>query len=171
MRPKTWMAVRVAVLAAGALFAWSIVATDLYEFTLTGGDLTQFRGTALPNPLLTACFYGAIGLTVALRWAIRLEQHGGDARGERQLAWLLLAGTAFALGSLSYECYWSFTPRQPGGPSVCTGGAILDPLQTPCFVGSLFYFAGFILTAVAVRAARRRAAEQAPPLPAHDRVA
>jgi hypothetical protein len=168
MRPKTWMDMRVAVLAAGALFAWSIVATDLYQFTLTGGDLTQFGGTALPNPLVTACFYGAIGLTVALRWAIRLEPHGGDARGERHLAWLLLAGTVFALGNLGYECSWS---RHPGGPSPCTGGAIFNPLETPCFVGFLFYFAGFTITWVAARAARRSAAAPSPALPAHDRVA
>jgi hypothetical protein len=165
------MDVRVAVLAAGALFAWSMVATDLYQFTLTGGDLTQFRGTALPNPLVTACFYGAIGLTVALRWAIRLDPQGSDARGERRLAWLLLAGTVFTLGSLSYNCYWSFASPHPGGPSLCAGGAIFDPLETPCFVGFWFWFAGLIITWVALRAARRRALEQPPVLPAHDRVA
>jgi hypothetical protein len=74
MRPRTWTDLQVAVLAAGALFAWSIVATDLYQFTLTGGDLTQFRDTALPNPLLTFPFYGAIVLTAALRWAVRLRR-------------------------------------------------------------------------------------------------
>lgn len=156
MCPRTWRDLQVAVLAAGALFAWSIVATDLYRFTLTGGDLTQFADTALPNPLLTTCFYGAIGLTVALRWALRPDRQHAGPRGERRLAWLLLAGTVFALGSLGYECYWS-SARQLGGPGACTGGAMLNPLETPCLVGFLFYLAGLTVTLIVARAVRRRA--------------
>ncbi len=181
MHAKTWMDVQVAALAAGALFAWSIVATDLYRFTLTGGDLTQFRGTALPNPLITPCFYGAIALTVALRWAIRLQRRGDDARGERQLAWLLLAGTLFTLGSLGYECSGLSGPRPAGSPSICTVGAMLNPLATPCFVGFLFYLAGLVLTLVVARAVRRdrhaaaaatgAGVAESAELPTHDRVA
>ena len=161
MRPRTWMDMQVAVLAAGALFAWSIVATDLYRFTLTGGDLTQFRGTALPNPLLTACFYGALVLTVALRWAIRLQRRRDAVGGEYHLAWLLLAGTLFTLGSLAYQCSAWSGAHEPGGPAVCTGGALLDPLQTPCFVGFLFYLAGLLVTLIAGHSARRSRATAA----------
>ena len=180
MRPKTWMDVQIAVLAAGMLFAWSIVATDLYWFTLTGGELTQFAGTALPNPLITSCFYAAIVLTVALRWAIHLQRRN-DARRERHLAWLLLAGTLLALGSLGYECYWSFAPRPPGGASICTGGALFDPLETPCFVGLLFFVGGLASTLAVARSTRRHrvavdaasaaaGSEEPVELPVHHRV-
>ena len=76
-----WRGVQGAVLEVGALFAWGVVATHLYRFTLTGGDLTQFSGTPLPNPLLTPWFYAAVLLTVAVRWALHLARRRGEGRG------------------------------------------------------------------------------------------
>jgi hypothetical protein len=174
MQPRTRMDLQIAVLAAGTLFAWSIVTTDLYRFSLTGGDLTQFHGTALPNPLLTACFYGALVFTIALRWAVRLRQGGSDARGEMHLAWLALAGVLWTAGNLGYECYLFYTPLEAGARSVCSSSEIVSPFRTPCFVAFLIFLAAFLITVAVGRSLRRRAlttTTRPRQLGAHDRIA
>ena len=171
MRPRTWMDLQVTTLAAGTLFAWSVVATDLYWFTLTGGDLTQFRGTALPNPLTTTCFYAAVGFAVALRWGVRL-QRTGDATGQRHLAWLLAAGTLVALGNVGYGCY--ALAVHGGAGHTCTVAAMINPLDSPCFVGFLLYLGAMLGTLAVARALRLRSRPSAPRRPRlrlHNRVA
>jgi hypothetical protein len=174
MRSRTWIDLQVALLAAGTLFAGSVVATDLYRFTLTGGDLNQFGGTALPNPLTTACFYAAVVFAAALRWAVVLQRGAPDHTKQRRLAWLLAGGTVFALGNAGYACYASYATQAPGGAPFCSSMQLFSPLETPCFVGFVLYLAAFLGTvavARSLRQQRRAAAPARPRLGLHDRVA
>ena len=172
MRPKAWTDLQIAVLAAGTLFAWTVVATDLYRFTLTGGDLNQFRGTALPNPVTTPCFYAALIFSVALRWAVKLQQTAADATKQHRLTWLLAGGAALALGHAGYVCYASYTPQASGGAHVCSLPQLLDPFETPCFVGFVLFLAALLTTLAAARGLRgQRPSAQEPARLRHDRVA
>jgi hypothetical protein len=69
---KSYLAASIAVLIAGALFAWTQVVTGFIGFYEYSGTLFKIKDCAIPNPVATPCFYGAIGFLAALGWAITL---------------------------------------------------------------------------------------------------
>ncbi len=159
-----WLKAQVAILAAGTLFTGITVAADFYRYLLIGGDLAQFDGAPLANPLATPCFYGAMGFAVALVWAVRQLGHQ-SAQVQVPLTWLLLAGTLLGLVSVGYQCYVA-------GAASCVG-TVLDPLDAPCAAGSVLYLAGLGTAMAARRSLLRRpppAVADDRPLPAHHRV-
>ena len=56
----------------GTVIAWSTVTLGFIRFYRAEGTLLKFTNCALPNPLTTLCFYGAIAFVLALLWAVSL---------------------------------------------------------------------------------------------------
>lgn len=132
------------LLFGGTVFAWSAL---LAQF----GDSPFFGGTGA-NPLLTACFYGSVAFLVALFWSVRAYQNQSSA-SERRLRGFLLFCVAFAASVVAYEAVVFYKLLGIGTNAfICTPG--VHPLQTPCFIGLLFFTGAFIVSASAVRRVR-----------------
>jgi hypothetical protein len=151
---KTTLRLQAATLLLGSLFAWTTVLVELDGYVQAGGALLALGHGAVRNPLVTPCFYGAILFLVAFAWALDALQAGRARRPriERQLQWMLLAGTVFAWGNFAFEVYRHFRPG-PKGFLGCTAAGT-HPLLTPCFVGATIYLIAFLLSRVAFRAIR-----------------
>ncbi len=129
------------LLFGGTVFAWSALFGQF-------GNSPFFGGTG-PNPLLTACFYGSVAFLVALFWSVRAYQRPALA-GERRLRNFLLFCVAFAASVVAYEAVAFYKLFGVGTNAfICTPG--VAPLQTPCFVGFLFFIGAFIVSVCAVR--------------------
>ena len=95
MRQRVWLKFQAAVVMAGALCSGGASAVDFYRYLVIGGDLSQFSGTPLPNPLATPLFYAAVGLALAARLAWQQLRH---PRARVELAVGALSLVALVLG-------------------------------------------------------------------------
>lgn len=148
---------QVAVLAIGTAFAWFTLAGDYRRFFGAGGEVFQWSGCAVTNPLLTPCFYGALAFLAALVWALVLLRSApaAAARRQRGLNWLLAAGTVFAWSNLAYEVFL-YSQQRPASAFSCPppGEAVVHPLMTPCFYGALIFLTALAISLLIVRTRR-----------------
>ena len=134
---KKLLGAQTLILLAGTLFAWSRLIPQLRNFRSEYGTLLRFTDCVIPNPLKTACFFGSLAFLVALIWSLALLNTPGSV-GERRLFWFLVACVLFAASVVVVEFseyyHWfgvsSFTVS-------CSPGTF--PLQTPCFLGLIFF--------------------------------
>lgn len=117
------------VLLGGTLFAWNTVGDEIANGYPAG---------------TTMCFYGAIGLTIAVLSSIYLLFIEGRINQiiQKYLSWLLGLGTIFAWGNWSYVAYKLFRGEQC--LNACPAG-ITNPFLTPCFYGACFYLAALLI--------------------------
>lgn len=112
----------------GTLFAWSTVVSDFIRFA--GGNGV--------NPVITPCFYGAIGFLVFYIYSlfIYFANITQQKKNQKILVAFLVAGTLFGWGNFILEIcrfYWY------NNPTSCSGVSIETPFATPCFYGSVLY--------------------------------
>ncbi|OGE88290.1 MAG: hypothetical protein A3J07_00660 [Candidatus Doudnabacteria bacterium RIFCSPLOWO2_02_FULL_49_13] len=137
------------LLLGGMVFAWSRLLGQFQNFQELYGTLFRFRDCTLPNPILTACFYGSLAFVAAFIWSFTLVQHP-TLVSQRRLRNFLLFGVVFAGSVVGYETadYFKWLPG-PAVPVSCTPG--INPLLTPCFYGLLFFLAAFLVSIVITR--------------------
>ncbi|QQR82757.1 hypothetical protein IPJ70_01445 [Candidatus Campbellbacteria bacterium] len=149
---KVWLWAQSFALLGGTVFAWSNVVTQFIDFYDVYGTVFRFRDCTIPNPLGTACLYGAVAFFVAFVWSLRVLQTLNGTH-QKYLKNFLIFCVLFAASVFSLEVaeYYALIPA--GTPSVsCTPGA--HPLATPCFYGMLFFIASLTSAIVITREKR-----------------
>lgn len=139
------------ILLLGTVFAWVTVYTDFTRFYNLYGSITRISNCVIPNPLTTPCFYGAIVFLISFFWSIKvliLHIKGIDiVVSQKNLSYLLFAGTLFAWGNFSYELY-KFYNSQAAEKLSCSGIPTDNVFSTPCFVGAVIFLAALILATI-----------------------
>lgn len=128
------------ILFAGVLFSWSTVAGDFIRFTNNQGV----------SPLVTPCFYGAIGFLIAYFYSlfILFAEKERQSRHQKFLVFFLVAGTLFGWGNFIVEIcrFYIFN-----NPTSCSGVSTATPFATPCFYGSLLYLLSLAASLIALQ--------------------
>lgn len=129
-------------LLGGTVFAWSKLIPQFSNFQTIYGTIFRFEDCAIPNPLITACFYGSLAFLAALIWSAHLTLNPNE-KSARYLRYFLLFCVIFAGSVFSYEVidYYKIFAGE-SIPISCSPG--VPPFQTPCFYGMLFFIAAFI---------------------------
>ena len=141
---KKYLLAQTILLAAGVVYSWSRVVIQFQTFYSKYGTIFRIKDCAYPNPLVTACFYGAVAFVLAFAWSLKIYLDKElKLICEKRLRWFLLFGVCFALSVLAFEFLLYYKVYRPAGPIIaCSPGVF--PLKTPCFVGLCIYLAGFI---------------------------
>ena len=153
MNTRALLQLQAGVLGIGTVFSWVTLVLDYRRFFASGGQVFQFSGCAVSNPLATPCFYGALAFLIALAWALLIlrAKPGTIGRSLSHLRLLLVAGTLFAWGNFGYVVYRYLTER-PAMPFSCPPGeTVAYPLTAPCFYGALIFSAALMLSILAGR--------------------
>lgn len=147
-RVQKLLVAQALILFGGTVYAWSKLFAQIDNFRLLHGSLFKFTGYTIPNPLLTACFYGSIAFLIALFWSVRAYQSLSGVN-ERRLRNFLAFCVAFAASMVLYEAALYYELFTVTVSVTCSPGA--SPLTTPCFTGMLFFIAAFIISILATR--------------------
>lgn len=146
------------VLLGGTIFAWVTVFGDFERFYQVEGTLFKVKDCVVPNPVTTACFYGAIAFLLALTWSIVIIKFINlPALFQRQkyLFWFLIAGTIFAWYNVT-KLLITFYSTAPGPKIGCSGQALVNPYTTPCFIGASIFLLALIVSGVILYRLRKR---------------
>lgn len=143
--------VQAVTLLGGTVFAWTTVIVEFIRFYNTEGTIFKISDCAYPNPVTTACFYGAIAFAVAFVWAFKLLKKDDDTRrkSEKRLMLFLIAGAVFAwtnFGRLVYDFYTAL----PGQGIGCSGVPAESPFATACFYGAMLFLTALIVSIVII---------------------
>lgn len=142
---------QVLILAAGVLFSWYTAINDFIRFYGMEGTIFKVKDCFFPNPVTTACFYGAIAFFVAFIWSIYIFKNKDAAKKElhqTRLSWLLAAGTVFAWANFGNVLYKFYGENSNIG---CSGVPIASPFLTPCFYGSVIFLLSFVIALIIVK--------------------
>lgn len=135
----------------GVLFSWYTTINDFIRFYNTEGTIFKIKDCFFPNPVTTACFYGAIAFLVAFTWSVYILKKADLAKKEfhqTRLSWLLAAGTIFAWANFSNVLYKFYGAGSNIG---CSGVPISSPFLTPCFYGSIIFLISLIVALIIVK--------------------
>jgi len=133
-------------LFAGTVFAWTTIANDFIRFYGEEGTLLKIADCVYPNPVTTACFYGAIAFLTAFVWSLKILQNEDEQKRRKSqvwLVWFLLAGVIFAWTNFGIQIF-DFYTALPGEQVSCSGVPMDSPYLTPCFYGSTIFLLSFI---------------------------
>jgi len=138
--------VQTLILFCGTLFAWSKLIPQIQNFQSIYGTVFKFRDCVVPNPFITACFFGSVAFVVVLVWSSRVLQNP-TYNSERILRNFLLFCVIFAGSVLLYEIvdFYKLLPSK-SIPISCSPG--VEPWKTPCFFGLLFFLFGYMTAVV-----------------------
>lgn len=142
---------QILTLAVGVLFSWYTTVNDFIRFYNTEGTIFKVKDCFFPNPVTTACFYGAIAFLIAFAWSVYILKKAGLAKKEfhqTRLSWLLAAGTIFAWANFSNVLYKFYGTDSNIG---CSGVPISSPFLTPCFYGSVIFLISLIIALIIVK--------------------
>lgn len=150
MKQNTFLFIQSGALLAGTIFAWTTVVMDFMRFYGAEGTVLKIQNCVYPNPVTTACFYGAIAFLVAFVWSLQLFKKDADARRQSQkyLTWFLFAGTIFAWSSFGKE--WMAFSGSSGEQLSCSGVPADSPFHTSCFYGSVLFAISFVVSVATV---------------------
>ncbi len=150
---KKFLALQSILLGAGVVYSWSKVVIQFETFQKMYGTIFRIKDCAYPNPLVTACFYGAVAFLIAFIWSvIVLQSKKVSLKQQTYLRNFLLFGVVFAGSVVTFEFLLYYKIIKTSQPIVaCSPGVF--PLQTPCFVGMMVFLASFIVAAYIVRSA------------------
>lgn len=137
------------VLFSGTVFAWSQLIPQITQFYSLYGTVFRVRDCIVPNPFLTACFFGSLAFIVALLWSLRLLRNPVHKQ-QRYLKNFLLFCVFFAGSVLLYE-FADFYKLIPAGgiPISCSPG--IAPWKTPCFFGMIFFVTAYVASIINTR--------------------
>lgn len=139
----------ISALGIGTLFSWYTVVTDFIKFYAVQGNLYQVTNCYIPNPVTTACFYGAWAFLAAFIWSIYIYRSALDKQLMlmKRLVWFLVAGTIFAWTNFTILLV-RFLNTPVGEPTVgCSGQLTSNPFTTPCFIGSVIFLISLVIGA------------------------
>jgi hypothetical protein len=148
---KKYLLAQTILIAGGTVYSWSRVVIQFQTFYQKYGTIFRIKDCTYPNPVVTACFYGAVAFAAALIWSINIYiKKEFDLKLERYLRNFLLFGVFFAASVLAFEFLLYYKIYRPAGPIIaCSPGVF--PLKTPCFYGMLTFLAAFLLSYYIIR--------------------
>lgn len=134
---KKYFLLQCGILLFGTFFAWYTVANDYLRFT-------NYNGV---NPLLTPCFYGAIGFFIFFIYSLYIyfAVFPKWKKLQKILVFLLLGGTIFGWTNFAIELCRFYIFKNP---TSCSGTSTISPFLTPCFYGSAIYLLSLIVSVV-----------------------
>ena len=137
---KRLLFIQSSLLLFGTFFAWYTVTNDYLRFVNENGV----------NPLLTPCFYGAIGFLLFYLYSLYIYFAAENKRRRHQkiLMILLIGGTLFGWGNFTIELCSFYIFKNP---TSCSGATTISPFLTACFYGSVIYLASLIASILAFR--------------------
>jgi hypothetical protein len=148
---------QVYTLLVGVIFSWTVNVIDFMRFFRAEGTLIKVNDCLFPNPVTTACFWGALAFMVAFAWSVWLV--GKDdlirIKSQKFLMVFLSAGTAFAWSNFGILMYRFYTAL-PGQGVGCSGVPASSPFLTPCFYGSMLFLVALIISII-IRTKERKA--------------
>lgn len=59
---KNILVLQSIILGTGTIFTWYNLLKQIHVFLLSYGSLFKFSDCLIPNPLVTACFYGSVAM-------------------------------------------------------------------------------------------------------------
>lgn len=152
---KKYFAVIIAVLIGGGLFAWYQVITGFIKFYGIYQTLFRIKDCALPNPVTTPCFYGAIGFIVAIIWAVKIYRKSVISRKDvLYFTYFMIGCTIFGFSNVVNEFYL-FSKATSGTITGCSG-LITNPWQSPCLIGSSFYLLALLISVVSLKISKNQ---------------
>jgi hypothetical protein len=148
---KNLFKLQAGVLLIGTLFAWYTVYSDFARFYNLYGSITRISGCAIPNPVTTPCFYGAFAFLLGFIWSViilrRISKGEEISKKQRNLKYLLIAGTIFAWSNFALEIYKYYSSKTAVKVS-CSGVATDNVFLTACFYGSVIFLTALIVSLV-----------------------
>ncbi len=152
LKSRIWHIAQAAILFGGTVFAWLTLYTDFSRFYETEGTLFKIADCVYPNPVTTACFYGAFAFLAAFVWSLYILRQEKEKQTKHQtyLMWLLLAGALFAWSNFGIQLF-DFYENVSGSQVSCSGVPTSNPFLTPCFYGSVIFLIAFALSIVITR--------------------
>ena len=150
---RPWALSVIVFLVIGALIAWSTSVIALTRFYGSEGTLLRFDNIGIPNPVITPCFWGAVGFVVALAWSGSLYsrvRRVNPVGGYRMLGWFLVACVLFGWSVVGYES-WRLNQSQTGSIIGCLAEPMTSIFQSPCLYGSSMYLAAMLAAFLVVR--------------------
>lgn len=146
----------VLILLSGVIFAYFSVYTEFVDFYLNEGTLFKLKDCLTPNPVTTACFYGAFGFLIAFVWSLILfKNQATKFSAYIKLTTLLLGCTIFAWYN-NYSTLYSFFFESKNSIVGCTGKIITNPFTTPCFIGASIFTLALSVCAIILFMLRHR---------------
>ena len=142
---KKYYLIQAFVLFVGTIVSWLAVNNDFARFYGLEGTIFKIGNCVSPNPILTPCFYGAIGFLGAFVFSVFLlskERIDQKIRQERYLSLLLFGGTIFGFSNFAKLCLDYFQGSQIG----CSGNPMANPFFTPCFYGSVIFLSSLLVS-------------------------
>lgn len=136
-------------LFCGTVFAFYTVYNDFVRFYSFEGTIFKIRDCIIPNPVTTACFYGAFAFLIAFIWSLFILRFGELKQKihQKRLIWFLIAGVLFAWSNFSNELIKFYNA---GSKDVigCSGILTKNPFTTPCFIGASIFLASLIISII-----------------------
>lgn len=136
------------VLLAGTVFAWSNFLPQIGRFESLYGTVFKFTGCTVPNPFLTACFFGSFAFLLALLWSFSIYQSPHPARARRLRNFLFIC-VLLATSVIAYEAAQYYNLLASTVSVSCNPGA--SPFTTPCFYGDIFFLISLAVSIFTVR--------------------
>ena len=153
--PKKYLLAQTFILATGVIYSWSRVVIQFQTFIAKYGTIFRIKDCTYPNPMVTACFYGAVAFLLAFAWSMKIYlDKEPKLICEKRLRWFLLFGVCFAASVLTFEFLLFYKVIKLSGPIIaCSPGVF--PLKTPCFVGMNLFLVGYLLAVFITRKANK----------------
>ena len=135
------------ILLVGTIFAWFTVFTDFSRFYNLYGTITKISDCAIPNPIVTPCFYGAFAFLGGFIWSLFILKAANEKKviSQKKLNLLLIAGTIFAWSNFSFEIF-NFYFRKTTTKVSCSGVTTDNIFTTACFIGSMLFLGSLIIS-------------------------
>ncbi len=152
---KLFLILQTAALLAGNYVGWVTIIKETNVYCGQHGgnlwSLTNFSGDITGNPLISPCFWGSVVFLIALVWTLYILTEKNKKRAISQLRniwWLLLGGTIFALVN-NIPIIYKFYNQPIGSVASCSAGIVTNPYLTSCFLGFSAFLLAFVFATLA----------------------
>lgn len=135
--------VRLIVFALGVLVSWSTTINAFIAFYNIEGTIFKFQDCALPNPITTPCFWGALAFLAGLIWSYKLLKKE-NKKQEKYMLIFLVACVLFAWGNFAVEL--KGVPPTPGNVFTPCPATTQNPFLSACFFGSVLFSLALVIS-------------------------
>lgn len=133
---------------AGVAVSWITTINSFVNFYRIEGTLFKIKDCAVPNPIVTPCFWGALAFIAGAYWAIKLNKEA-DAGKEKGFLYFIIFCILFAWSNFLVEVL-KIDYKIGGVISPCPV-AYSSPWVSACFFGSVLFTLSGLTTLLIVK--------------------